>query len=60
VDWVSEHMSLLPMASWEDAAKCMAHLLQNKELLEKYRDRLLTSWMAWKKELFAAGVEWLK
>jgi hypothetical protein len=52
VDWVCKRLKILPLASWEDAAQLMAHLIKEKTMLEAYRNSILMSWMAWKKELF--------
>lgn len=53
VDWVCEHIQLLPLASWEDAAQLVTHLLKEKTMLEAYRNKILVSWMVWKKTLFS-------
>lgn len=53
VDWVCEYVQILPLSSWEDAAGLVSHLLKEKVMLEAYRNKVLGSWMAWKKMLFA-------
>jgi hypothetical protein len=57
VDWVCDHIQLLPLASWEDAAQLVTHLLKEKTMLEAYRNKILVSWMVWKKTLFSDGMK---
>jgi GR25 family glycosyltransferase involved in LPS biosynthesis len=52
VDWVCEHLPLLPLASWSDAAGLVTHLMKEKGMLEAYRNKMIGAWMKWKKELF--------
>jgi hypothetical protein len=52
VDWVCEHLQLLPLDSWEDAAQLVAHLIKEKTMLEAYRNKVMIAWMSWKKALF--------
>jgi hypothetical protein len=52
VDWVCENIQLLPLASWADAAQLVAHLMKEKTMLEAYRNKIMISWMVWKKGLF--------
>jgi hypothetical protein len=59
VDWICEHLPLLPIASWDDAAQLMAHLLKEKTMLEAYRNKVITAWMAWKKSLTEEMKNWL-
>ena len=59
VDWICEHLPLLPIASWEDAAQLMAHLLKEKTMLEAYRNKVIIAWMAWKKQLVEEMKDWL-
>jgi len=59
VDWVCEHLPMLPLESWSDAAQLVAHLLREKTMLEAYRNKILASWMSWKSTLFAEGKAWL-
>jgi hypothetical protein len=51
VDWVTEHLQILALQSWEEAAKFIRDLMINKNMLESYRTKLLTSWMAWRTKL---------
>ncbi len=60
VDWVSEHLQLLPMPSWEEAAKFMGHLMERPEMLELYREKVLTAWRDWKQQLCGAVQKWLQ
>jgi GR25 family glycosyltransferase involved in LPS biosynthesis len=60
VDWVSEHLGLLPLSSWDEAAKLVEQLLQQKPLLEQYREKVLMAWEAWKKALRGSVGHWLQ
>ena len=62
LDWletISEHLPLLPLRSWEEAANFIGDLWNKKEMLEAYRNKLLSAWMAWKAELSKEGKAWL-
>jgi hypothetical protein len=48
---LQEELGLLPVSSWEQAAKLIEHLQQEKGLLETYRNTLLTQWKVWKTKL---------
>lgn len=60
VDFITEHIQILPLKSWEDAAKFVTHLLQNREMLEVYRTKVLSSWIEWRKELQDDVKAWSK
>jgi GR25 family glycosyltransferase involved in LPS biosynthesis len=60
VSWVSKRLSIIPLKSWEDAAKFVTHLLQNREMLEVYRTKVLSSWIEWRKELQDDVKAWSK
>jgi GR25 family glycosyltransferase involved in LPS biosynthesis len=60
VDFITEHIQILPLKSWEDAAKFVTHLLQNIEMLEVYRAKVLSSWIEWRKELEDDVKAWSK
>jgi len=60
VSWVSRRLSIIPLKSWEDAAKFVTHLLQNREMLEVYRTKVLSSWIEWRKELQDDVKAWSK
>jgi hypothetical protein len=51
ITWISEHLPFLPVASWEDAAQLMNHLMTQKQTMEVYRNKLITAWMEWKDAL---------
>ena len=59
VDWVCENLQLLPLSNWSEAAKLMEHLMGNKELLEGYRNKVLSSWIRWREQLRTEMKEWL-
>jgi hypothetical protein len=60
VDYITEHIQVLPLKSWEDAAKFVTHLQQNVEMLEVYRTKVLSSWIEWRKELQDEVKAWSK
>jgi hypothetical protein len=60
VDYITEHIQILPLKSWEDAAKFVTHLKQNIEMLEVYRTKVLSSWVEWRKELQDEVKAWSK
>lgn len=51
VKTLQEELGLLPVKSWIEAKLLMEHLLQEKGLLETYRNTLLTQWKVWKSKL---------
>ena len=51
VKMLQEELGLLPVSSWEQAAKLIEHLQQEKGLLETYRNTLLSQWKVWKTKL---------
>jgi len=60
VDFIMEHIQILPHKSWEDAAKFVKHLQENIEMMEVYRVKVLTSWIEWRKELQDDVKAWSK
>jgi hypothetical protein len=48
---LQEELGLLPVRSWEEATALMGHLMKEKQLLETYRNTLLTQWKVWKNKL---------
>jgi len=57
--WVSEKIPLVALGSWDDGLRIMMNLLSNPARLELYRERVLTGWANWKRELEVAGQGWL-
>ena len=51
LDWVTERVPVLATNSWEEQVGLIQHLMQQKPMLEAYRDKLLRGWMAWREEL---------
>lgn len=51
VKMIQEELGILPLSSWNEAAALMVHLMKEKNLLETYRNSLLTQWTVWKKKL---------
>lgn len=60
VDFITEHIQILPHKSWEDAAKFVTHLQENIEMMEVYRTKVLNSWIEWRKELQDDVKAWSK
>ena len=59
IDWITEHIQVLPVDSWADAACLVEQLMGSKPMLEAYRGRVLTSWMDWKLRLRGEVGQWL-
>jgi len=59
VDWICETIPLLPLSSWEEAAKLINHLMRDKPLLETYRTKVLTAWISWRQNLQAEVKDWI-
>jgi hypothetical protein len=59
IEWISEHLPILPVESWEAAAKLMEQLLEQKPMLESYRARVLEGWMDWKRRIRDEMKTWL-
>jgi hypothetical protein len=57
--WVSEHIPLVGITTWEDAVRIMISLLTKPEALEIYRNQILTSWVAWVNSLKRQATQWL-
>ena len=51
VDMLQTELGLLPVSNWNEAFILMVHFLKEKELLENYRNSLLTRWKTWKERL---------
>ena len=51
VDMLQTELGLLPVSNWNEAFILMVHFLREKELLENYRNSLLTRWKTWKERL---------
>ena len=60
VEWLTENVSLLPLSSWDEAAKLMRHLLAEPKMAEVYREKMITSWLAWREQLMEEVGEWLR
>jgi len=58
--WVSEKIPLVSLSSWDDAARIMLSLTANPDRLAIYRERVLTGWANWLKELEDASRQWVK
>ena len=58
--WVSEKIPLVALKSWDDAARIMMTLAANPDRLAIYRERVLTGWANWLKELEEASRAWLQ
>jgi hypothetical protein len=49
--FLTEHLPILSISSWEHAVGMIQTLLQNKETLVQYRTTLLQKWLDWKSSL---------
>jgi hypothetical protein len=58
--WVSEKIPLVSLSTWEDASRIMTTLIENPDRLAIYRERVLTGWAKWLKELEDASRLWVK
>lgn len=58
-NWVSKHIPLLSIQSWEDALRLMVALLTKPETLEIYRSQVLQGWMSWSAMLQEQATQWL-
>jgi predicted Zn-dependent protease with MMP-like domain len=45
------HLAILNIPSWQHAVMLMANLLNDKQMLEMYRNQLLSQWAQWKAQL---------
>ena len=57
--WISDHIPLLDIASWDDALRNMTQLLSKPENLQIYRTQLLNSWVSWYTVLKTQSRTWL-
>ena len=51
VQVLQDNLGLLPVRNWDEAAALVAHMMKEKQLLEAYRNTLLTQWRVWKASL---------
>jgi GR25 family glycosyltransferase involved in LPS biosynthesis len=51
VKMLQEELGILPLSSWLEAGALMVHLMKEKNLLETYRNSILTQWTVLKKKL---------
>jgi hypothetical protein len=57
-NWVSGHIPLLNIKTWEEAVRLMTTLLVKPETLEIYRAQILKGWVTWKEQLKHQGRLW--
>jgi GR25 family glycosyltransferase involved in LPS biosynthesis len=57
--WISCHIPLLDINSWEDAVRNMMQLIVKPENLQIYRTELLNSWVKWYTTLKLQSRKWL-
>ena len=57
--WVSGHIPLLNIKTWDEAVRIMMTLLSRPETLEVYRGQILKGWVTWKEALRHQGRLWL-
>ena len=60
VEWLTENVSILTLSSWEENVKMMRHLLAEPKMAEVYREKMITSWLAWREQLMEEVGEWLR
>ena len=54
IQTLNKELGLIPLNNWKDAFVLMVHFLKEKELMENYRNMLLSRWKAWKERLGAS------
>ena len=57
--WVSGHIPLLNIRTWDEAVRMMITLLSKPDTLEIYRGQILKAWVTWKDALRHQGRLWL-
>jgi len=57
--WVSKHIPLVNISSWEEAIRIMVSLLTKPETMEIYRNQILQSWLSWVANLQEQASRWL-
>ena len=57
--WISSHVPLLDISSWDNAVRNMYQLVSKPDTLEIYRNQVLTSWASWKGILRKQTTAWL-
>ena len=51
IEMLKSNLAILNIPSWEHAAMLMQNLLNDKQMLEMYRNQLLGQWAQWKLKL---------
>ena len=51
LEMLKGHLAILNIPSWQHAVMLMANLLNDKQMLEMYRNQLLSQWAQWKAQL---------
>jgi GR25 family glycosyltransferase involved in LPS biosynthesis len=59
LSWLTGHVLLLPVKTWEQAAELMEFLVKNPQQLEVYREKQISSWIRWKEQLVEEVQAWL-
>lgn len=54
-EFISKHLPIVLLDSWESAVSFVITLLEKPEMMNEYRNKLLTAWSSWKKELITVG-----
>jgi hypothetical protein len=49
--FISANLQVLIVSSWAEAASLMVQLYNDKNLLETYRQNILSGWRVWKEKL---------
>jgi hypothetical protein len=56
--WISSHVPILDISSWDNALRNMYQLLSKPATLEIYRNEVLTAWVNWKNTLRTQTTSW--
>jgi hypothetical protein len=51
IGWIQEEIGLLSISRWSETCVLMQHFLNEKEVMESYRNMLLNRWRIWKERL---------
>jgi GR25 family glycosyltransferase involved in LPS biosynthesis len=57
--WISSHVPILDINSWDNALRNMYQLLSKPATLEIYRNEVITAWVNWKNTLRTQTTTWL-
>jgi hypothetical protein len=58
--WVTKHVPVMGLTSWEDAMRVMISLILKPETMEIYRNQLVKGWQEWVRSLKTKVTHWLR